>query len=54
MGGLVKITEKSRKREVGHISVRWFVRIVTRENTTGVWLKKPTAVKREKDIQHAV
>ena len=29
----------------GHISARWFVRIVTRENTTGVWLKEPTAVK---------
>ena len=38
----------------GHISARWFVRIVTRENTTGVWLKEPTAEKREKDTQHAV
>jgi len=25
---------------------------VTRENTTGVWLKEPTAVKHEKDTQH--
>src|SRR5216683_711681 len=38
----------------GHLSARWFVRIVTRENTTGVWLKEPTAEKREKDTQHAV
>jgi len=38
----------------GHISVRWLVRIVTRENTTGVWLKETTAEKREKDTKHAV
>jgi hypothetical protein len=30
----------------------WFVRIVRRENTTGVWLKEPAADKREKDTQH--
>jgi hypothetical protein len=29
----------------GHISARWFVKGVTRENTTGVWLKEPTAGK---------
>ena len=39
---------------IGHISSSCSVIIVTRENTTGVWLKEPTAVKREKDTKHAV